>query len=247
MARKALLAGIVLVVIVVVAFKFVGSNLDSIVKRAIETRGSEVAGVPVNVDKVALALSEGRGEIGGLTVGNPTGYKERHALNLGSIVLAIDPATVNSDVITIRELTIEAPDVAYEEASGTNNMEALAKNADAYAQSHAGDARDAATKDDPPSTKRFIVESLQIRNGKVRLPGAERGDGVVDLPTVRMQDIGKSRGGATGAEIAEAVTAQLTAQVKAVAKQALAGRAKERVTDAVRDKVPQRDRPARRR
>jgi len=247
MARKALIAGVVLVVILIVAVKFVGSNLDGLVQRLIEKKGSEVAGVPVSVNRVALELKEGRGEIGGLVVDNPNGYKERHAFNLGSIVLAIDPATVTSDVMLVRELTIDAPDVAYEEVSGTSNVEAIANNADSYARTHDGAASDTAPKGDPAASQRFIVDSLQIRNGKVRLPGAERGDGVVDLPTIRISDIGKSRGGVTGPDIAQIVIAKMTEQIKAVAKQALAGRAKERVTEAVKDKIPERQRPARRR
>ena len=116
MARKALIAGGILVVIVLVALKFLGNNVDSIVKRSIESVGSQMTGVDVSVGKVTLALREGRGEIGGLEVDNPKGFEERHASPL-IVVLAVNPATVTKDVLVIRELTIEAPDVSYEDAS----------------------------------------------------------------------------------------------------------------------------------
>lgn len=89
MTRKLLIAGGILAVILVVAVKFLGSNLDAIVKKAITRIGPEMTGVSVDVDDVGIALADGRGEIGGLVIGNPRGYKGPHAFKLGSIVLAL--------------------------------------------------------------------------------------------------------------------------------------------------------------
>ena len=114
MTKKLLIAGGILAVILVVAVKYLASNLDSIVKKAITTVGSEMTGVSVDVDDVAIALADGRGEIGGLVVGNPRGYKGPHAFKLGSILLAIDAAADTKDVVVIRELTVEAPDIVYD-------------------------------------------------------------------------------------------------------------------------------------
>ena len=77
MTKKLLIAGGVLVVILLVAVKFLGSNLDAIVKKAITRVGPEMTGVSVDVDKVGISLADGRGEIGGLVIGNPRGTKGR--------------------------------------------------------------------------------------------------------------------------------------------------------------------------
>ncbi len=237
MARKALIAGGILVAVVLVALKLLGNNVDSIVKRSIESVGSQMTGVDVSVGKVTLALREGRGEIGGLEVDNPKGFEERHAFTLGSVVLAVDPATVTKDVLVIRELTIEAPDVSYEDASNGSNIEVIQRNAEAYAKAHPTDApKDSASEDAP----RLIVESLQIQNGKVRLADIRGKDGVVDLPPVRMRNLGKREGGLTSAQLAQAVVQELTDAIKASAKQALADRGKERAKEAVQAKVPRR-------
>ena len=42
-----------------------------------------MTGVSVDVDKVAIKLADGRGEIGGLVVENPKGYEGPHAFKLG--------------------------------------------------------------------------------------------------------------------------------------------------------------------
>ncbi len=60
--------------------------------------GPEMTGVSVEVDDVAIALADGRGEIEGLVVGNPRGYQGPHAFKLGSILLALDAAADTKDI-----------------------------------------------------------------------------------------------------------------------------------------------------
>ena len=97
-------------------------------KKAITTVGSEMTGVSVDVDDVAISLADGRGEIGGLEVGNPRGYNGPHAFKLGSILLALDAAADTKDVVVIQELTVEAPDIVYDKGSNASNVEAIQNN-----------------------------------------------------------------------------------------------------------------------
>ena len=61
MARRLLIPGGILVAILVAAVSYFGSNLDSIVKKAITMVVSDMTGVFVTVDMVAIALADGRG------------------------------------------------------------------------------------------------------------------------------------------------------------------------------------------
>ncbi len=136
MARRLLIPGGILVVILVAAVLYLGSNLDSIVKKSITKLGSDMTGVSVTVDKVGIALADGRGEIGGLVVDNPRGYRGPHAFQLGSIVLALGSAAESSDPVVIRELTIEAPDIVYDKGENGSNLEAIQRNVEAYTKAH---------------------------------------------------------------------------------------------------------------
>ena len=239
MMKKLLIAGGVAVVLIVGAVAFLASNLDAIVENAIESLGPEMTGVSVKVSKVSLALKDGRGEIGGLVVGNPKGFKEPHAFRLGTVVLALDPATVTKDVIVIRELTIDAPDMAYEKGAGGSNVEVIQRNVDEYVKTHfgGGQSKDKAKKDDGAQATRFIVEKLQIRNGKVQLAGVARKDAEVALPPVNMRDLGKSKGGATGAEIASIIVKQMTQAAVASAARALAEEGANRARESVKGRL----------
>ena len=218
MTKKLLIAGGILVVILVAAVRFLGSNLDAIVKKAITRVGPEMTGVSVEVDKVGISLADGRGEIGGLVIGNPRGYKGPHAFKLGSIVLALDKSSETADVVVIKQLTIDAPDIVYDKGEDGSNVEAIQRNIDEYGKTHfGGEEKDQANGD--AAAKRFIIESLQIRNGKIRLTGR---DTVMDLPTVQLRNVGKSQGGMTGGEIAGMVVKQMTQATVASAARALA-------------------------
>jgi len=220
-----------LVAILVAVVLLVGKNLDSIVKKAITKIGSDMTGVSVSVDKVGIVLAEGRGEIGGLVVDNPRGYKGPHAFSLGSIVLALDRTAETADVVVVRELTIDAPDIVFDKTDAGSNIEAIQQNVDAYTKAHAGESDRAADAKDADAPTRFIVESLQIRDGKIRLMERDR---VIDLPAVRLRDLGKSQGGATGAEIASIVLKQITQATVSAAARALAQEGKEQLKDEIK-------------
>ncbi len=234
MTRKLLIAAGVVVVILLVAVKFLGSNLDAIVKKAITRIGPEMTGVSVDVDKVGIALADGRGEIGGLVIGNPRGYEGPHAFKLGSIVLDIEKASEAADVVVIKELTIDGPDIVYDKGTDGSNVEAIQQNIDEYSKKHF-DGQDKSQAGDA-AAKRFIVESLQIRNGKIRLTGR---DTVMDLPPIQLRNVGKSEGGMTGGEIAGMVVKQMT---QATVASAVRARAQEGVKQAVDDAKDRRRR-----
>ena len=243
MGRKLLIAGGVLVAILVAVGVYLGRNLDSIVKRAITSIGSELTGVSVEVETVDLALAEGRGEIEGLVIGNPRGYRGPHAFSLGSIVLALDRTEETADVVVIRELTIDAPDVVFDRGEDGSNIETIQQNVDAYAQAHFGGRDPAAdAKEGADSPTRFIIESLQIRNGKIQLTGRDR---VIDLPAVSRRDLGRSEGGMTGGEIAGVVLKEMTRETVAAATRALAQEKKEELKEEVRDEAKGRRRRGR--
>ena len=78
---KQIALGLAVVVIIGVGYGayYLLSNLDSIVKSAIEQYGSEITGTRVRVGSVKITLTEGRGTIRGLRVGNPSGFSSNGA------------------------------------------------------------------------------------------------------------------------------------------------------------------------
>src|SRR5690242_14621485 len=108
------------------------ASRDALIKRAIERYGPEVTGVSVKVGGVKLEPLDGSGAIRSLEIGNPPGYKAPHALSLGEMRLAVEPASLASDVVHVKELSLEAPSITYERGPGGDNLTAIQKHIESY-------------------------------------------------------------------------------------------------------------------
>lgn len=216
MLRRALIALVVLLLLVGGVAFLAFNYLDVAVKWALEHYGPIVAGVPVKVREVQISPTNGRGAVRELQIGNPAGFAAGHAAQFGEIRLLLDPATLTSDVVVVRELSVERAAITYERVDGTTNLEAIQRSIDAYVKS-AGtpEAKDKHAAKSRESKRRFIVDRLTLRGAKVTMTNpALKGQGVTfDLPDIDLRDIGKREGGVTGSELAKIVSNALMQRI----------------------------------
>lgn len=133
MAKKILIAVVVLIVIVAGAAYLLYSNLGPIVKAAIEKYGTEATQAQVKVDSVSLSAWTGEGKITGLVIDNPNGFTTPHAFELDSIAVTIDSSTLTHNPIEVKEVTIASPHVTYEQGASGGNLQKLQQNVAQYA------------------------------------------------------------------------------------------------------------------
>ena len=206
--RTILIAGglAVILVIAFVGYRLIGS-LDEIIEAGIEKFGSEITGADVALDDVVLDLANGQASLHGLTIGNPQGFQTSHLLKAGEIKLVIDVNTLTGDPINIREILVESPDVIYEMAGGTNNVDALLANVRAYTGGGSGES-DAAGQGSGPG---LVIDDIYINNGKVSLSHEVLKGKTMEagLPDIHLEDIGKDEGGASPGEVAREIMAAL--------------------------------------
>lgn len=197
--KKIVIAVAVLVVIVGAGAYFLFSNLDSLVKSAIERIGSQVAGVPVRVQSVHIALADGKGVITGLSVANPKGFSTPSVISIDQVTIAIDSASVTKNPVVITAIDVSAPLMTYELAAGGSNIDALKKN---VAQGSAASASGGSGS----GGRRLVIDRLAIHGGKVNLatplPG---GQASLPLADIVLTGLGRSGGGVSGAEIGSEV------------------------------------------
>jgi hypothetical protein len=228
MLKKVLIGIAALVVVAIVAIGggvyYLYSNLDAIVKAAIESYGGDATQAKVSVKDVKLSLTSGEGSISGLIVGNPSGFATPEALSLGSVSMKVDTASVTrmaSDPkapLLIKEVVITAPAITYERGATTGNLETIQQNVTRYAgidQSKPAAKPASGGKDEP----KFIIENLYVRDGRIAishsaLQGKTLSSG---LPTIHLKDIGKDKGGASPAEVADKVLGAITQQASRIA------------------------------
>ncbi|MCW0234488.1 MAG: hypothetical protein OJJ21_12885 [Ferrovibrio sp.] len=229
MIKKIALAVAIVVIAIAGAAYYFASNIDSLVKAVVERYGSEATQTSVTLKAVKLSITDGSGELSALTVKNPKGFSSADAITLGDIRMALDISTLQSNTIVIKDVTILQPAVLYEYAGGGGNLETIQKNVQSYAakfsggkttpdQSAGGSAGADKTASKQPE-KKVIIENLVIRDGKIAMTHqALQGRTLsAPLPTIQLKDIGKDKGGATPAEVAEKVIGTISAQASRVA------------------------------
>src|SRR6266852_4083053 len=122
---RLLMALLVLALLAVVAVHFF---LDSAIKRAVETIGPDLTKVQVKLDTVNLMLLSGSGKIRGLVIGNPEGYKSPSAISVGTVSVAIQPASLLGDKIIVESINMQAPEVTFETDLRQNNLKKILSN-----------------------------------------------------------------------------------------------------------------------
>ena len=200
--KKVLIGLAVVVVLFVGAVAYVWTNLDSIVKEAIETYGSQAVKTAVRVDAVKLELAEGKAQIKGLTIANPAGFTDPNIFSLGEISTRVDINTLNQRPIVIDEILISAPAVVYEiNKDGVANADVLKKNLGAGSDSAEN------TSSSGGDEVKMIIRKITIEgsNAKVRIAALSQ-DRSATLPKIVMTDVGKKSGGATAVEVAKQIS-----------------------------------------
>ena len=82
-------------------------NLDSLVKKGVETVGPQLTKTEVRLEGVRLSPFSGSGQLKGVFIGNPQGYKTASAFKMGAVKLAVKPASLTSGTIVVDEVMMK--------------------------------------------------------------------------------------------------------------------------------------------
>ena len=193
------------------ALWWVYASRDALVKQAIERYGPSITGVSVTVKSVDFEPAHGKGAITGLQLGNPPGYSSPRAFTLGEMHLEIDFSTLASDVVHLKEVTLNAPVITYERGPGGDNLSAIQKHIEAKTGGSG--------KTDSSSEKKFVIDNLYVRNAKVQY-----GESVsLPMPDLHLRDVGKKSNGASSGEIVKEVWTVMTQSATSLASRAAEG------------------------
>lgn len=237
--RKAAIAVAVAGVLAAAGAIVAWNSLDLIVRAALLNWGPDVTGVKVEVERVDISPIDGRGRIVGLALANPAGFSSPRAARFGELRLAVDPTTLRSDVIVVRELAVESLEVTYERGQRASNLDAIQRSIEAYARGPV--ARPAKGGSVAKDKRRFAIERLSIRKVRVLMTTRGlKGQGLTfDLPDVELRDVGRG-GGVTASEAAALVASTLQQKIAIrvlTNVEALRGGGLEGVIDALRGLV----------
>lgn len=204
MKKVLLLFTLIVVIGIGVGTWYILTNLDAIVKAAIEKYGSEATQTAVRVKSVKLDLTGdmiGSGAIMGLTVGNPKGFASKQAISLGEVSSKIDLKSLTESPYIIEDITVRAPKVFVEiNADKQTNLVEIKKNLTQGAK--AAKAEPKPMEKQPP---RLILRRVLFADGTIDanvVPLNKQYQ--LKLPTLNLRNLG-GQNGATPQELAKEI------------------------------------------
>ncbi len=222
--KKLAIGIVVLLAVIGISLVFVGTRIDGIVASVIEEEGSAVTQTDVTVGSVSLSLQNATGSLSGLTIANPEGFVG-NAIEMDDFFVSLDPNSLRSDTVVVPELTVRGARVSVIQEGTRNNLSEILSN---VRQLGGGDSSGA---DDDGADVRVVIERFVLENATatVDLPSLEEPK-QIELPTIRLEGIGRGTNGATGAQVTRALLEPIIEEtLTVVLKQSL----RERVTDTL--------------
>ncbi|MBI4424900.1 MAG: hypothetical protein HY554_14305 [Elusimicrobia bacterium] len=182
------------------------TRLNAALKERLERFASGATGTAVSLRRVSIVPWSGEGRLEGLSIANPAGFSADAALRVDSIRVRLEPRSLLSQAVRVREVVVDSPQLTWELDAGGGNLGKLRERLGGPRGKRRQKARPAS------GGRRLIIESLVVRNGRLRVAASGIGGPLLlPLPELRLKDLGKESGGATAQE---AISAALDALIR---------------------------------
>ena len=133
-----------------------------------------------NIDRLNLNPYTGKLLVSGVKLANPDGYAEGNAFTLGSLNADVEVASLLSDTIHVRDVTVDAPFASYVfDAAGSNNFDRII----ATVNEKLGSKKE---KKEEKSETKVVVDRVTVKNVRVVVS-----TGVFELESLTLSDFGK--------------------------------------------------------
>jgi uncharacterized protein involved in outer membrane biogenesis len=164
----------------------------------------------------------------GLLVGNPQGFSSPSAISVGSTSLAIKPGSLLKDKVIVQSIEVQAPEITFETGLNVkeNNLNKILANLD---DSLGGGGEKEPAKPKAPKEpaanagKKLQVDDFHIVGGKLRVTVNVMGNrsATLNLPEIRLKDLGQGPEGITAAELAKLALDAIEKQAEQLAVNAI--------------------------
>ncbi|MFA7172627.1 MAG: AsmA family protein [Kiritimatiellia bacterium] len=212
-----IIVGIIVVLLVVLlgAILTLPLTIAPLVKSAAATFGPKVLGVDVSIGDVKLRPIAGQLTISGIKIGNPAGYSSKDAFAAKTIDINLKTISlIKGDVVEIKKILIDAPELSYETKDGRSNFDAMLAKAQSAEKSES--SKPPKDSPDKKAKKKVIIDEFILTGSKVSYASSLTFNKPITLPLppVKLHDIGKASGGATVIEALNQVFESIVGALK---------------------------------
>lgn len=213
---------------------YVASNLDSIIKDAVETHGPSITGTPVKLKSVKVDLPKGSARLAGFSVGNIESFEKPTLFSFDEIALDIDIAKLTDKIVVIEEVLVGGINITAEQKDLTTNIQALLKRLSSDEKPAQND------KPSKPLDIKIAIERLVFNEGVINLVTEKYGEHALTIPSFRLSDIGDPNIGLSPEALGGAILKPLLRQAEKAAKTRIEDIAKEKAKDKLKNKLQEK-------
>lgn len=227
---KLIVVGILLIAAVIASVLLVG-RLEPTIISTIESYGEASTGTEVRLRAANVSVRESSGTLSGLSIGNPEGYETDFALQLDEIRLDVEPESLVSGPLVLNEIVVSGATLNAEQRGDSSNLTEIL---DRMEQGDQGETS-------AESNGRIIIDRFRLEGGRITLTSellAE--EQYVDLPEVRVEDVGRSTGGVSYDETTEALLTPILAAARSAVLDRLRDAAVDEASEEIEDAAEER-------
>lgn len=200
MTRTQKIGGTVAVLVALLLGAFL--TVDALARSALESVLSRTLGTETSVESLDLGILSGEMTLEGLRVANPEGFESPRFLTLRRARLTAGLGALFADTVDVHELTLEGMELTLEQRGTASNVRPILASVE-----------EARARRAPEDEARFRIGEMVVREvtARVRLESG-MGDGAgatVEIPEIRLRDVGSGQGGAVALSELAALTVQV--------------------------------------
>lgn len=212
-------------------------------KDQIERVASQSFGAKVAVGSVRLSLLKGYGEINGLSIASPEGYRAGEALGVDSVSFDLDPMSLLSSPIRVEGFAVQHARAVYElDERGKGNLNVLLENLSAASNDGATDTPDTTEPAEPAAAKNISIGSVSVANTALTLDLQSMGKKRYEetLPEFTAENVGGEAGlppAALGKEIVRVMLSNILKEAETKYKARIKSQLKDKLMQGIGGKL----------
>lgn len=223
-----------LVVVAGVAGYVVLGKLGRLIEQGVETEGPPLTRTSVSLGGAHVSIFNGEGSLSNLRIGNPQGFSDNPAFDLGKVAIKVDTRTLTSKVVHLKSVVVDGPQLLAEfDAQGRSNLGAILDNVKAAAGRGGGGGGGSSGGE-----TKMIIDEFRFENAQARaLAPALKLDKTLKLPPIVLHNLGAKQGGLAAADIANQLLRPVIDTTVHAATQEYVKAQRDKLGDKAKDKL----------
>ena len=225
-----------LVVVAGIAGYLVLGKLGRLIERGVETEGPPLTRTSVSLGGAHVSIFNGEGSLSNLRIGNPPGFSDNPAFDLGKVAIKVDTRTLTSKIVHLKSVVVDGPQLLAEfDAQGRSNLGAILDNVKAATRGGGGGGSSGGSSG---GETRMIIDEFRFENAQARaLAPALKLDKTLKLPPIVLHDLGAKQGGLAAADIANQLMRPVVDTTVRAATQEYVKAQRDKLGDKAKDKL----------